>query len=639
MDDQVPRIQVRIEKPQINIYNVNQPKTKNINDALTKKLLSIHNYSKIPTNDKTSTKKPCGFFQSINLHKMDSNSPKLKSEKHRQLSRDKSEKTLSLRSVLNNKRLALGRNTVNVILPQSYTENPTKSLMVCPKCTPFSFSKSIITKNLVNRMEKIQRDIEKETINLIIYNHKCLIVSIFKEHLIYNDLGEFLKRFYFNFESMPRIKRAVKFYNEYCFFFPRLKSITDNFFFQKNIQRKKKIEKIKIDEIEEVEGMTDSQKVTVIKSKFINSLANDDLRKDLSNSVSNLGKTENEVLDLLKDISEISSKDISEFELIENPQKSSKIPKEVNQNKAKSKSKNQNPKKTDSKIEKFCLASKSIPDKMDNNNKISDKNEAKLFKHQSQAILTQICSPQSSVTLNKASPVISFANKKSRYYNLLDIANSYTQSINKINHEKINLNSNSNSNKNINKYSIANKNPISYLKKTQGTNSLKKLNTNFSKIDKKNDNIAKGKANQRRMKTKQEGTNSEKELSKHSQNALKAIQIMSRNYNLKSHLSSKNDLNSNINRNNLNFINNYSIDMKKQPRFTKISLNPKEDLNFSKNNKKKEEFPNQHLIKKVEKQSSKKDEKKESFNKYVNKKQPLYQPYFSTGTVSNTSKN
>lgn len=39
-------------------------------------------------------------------------------------------------------------------------------------------------------------------INDIIYNEQTHIVSVFKDYLIYDDISEFLKRFYYRLESV-----------------------------------------------------------------------------------------------------------------------------------------------------------------------------------------------------------------------------------------------------------------------------------------------------------------------------------------------------------------------------------------------------------------------------------------------------
>lgn len=46
----------------------------------------------------------------------------------------------------------------------------------------------------------------------IIYNEKSHIVSVFKDFLIYDDNSEFLKRYYFHYESVPRLPKIIDYY-------------------------------------------------------------------------------------------------------------------------------------------------------------------------------------------------------------------------------------------------------------------------------------------------------------------------------------------------------------------------------------------------------------------------------------------
>ena len=46
-----------------------------------------------------------------------------------------------------------------------------------------------------------------EIIDDIVYNEEKHIVSIFKDYLIYDDIGEFLKRSYSSQEIIPRLQK------------------------------------------------------------------------------------------------------------------------------------------------------------------------------------------------------------------------------------------------------------------------------------------------------------------------------------------------------------------------------------------------------------------------------------------------
>ena len=57
-------------------------------------------------------------------------------------------------------------------------------------------------------------------INDIIYNEKTHYVELFKEFLIFEDLNEFLKRFYKLKESSSRIPNICEYYENYTLYAP-----------------------------------------------------------------------------------------------------------------------------------------------------------------------------------------------------------------------------------------------------------------------------------------------------------------------------------------------------------------------------------------------------------------------------------
>lgn len=78
-------------------------------------------------------------------------------------------------------------------------------------------------------------------INDIIYNEQTNIVAVFKDYLIYDDLSEFLKRFYDKSESKTRLPKIWEFYEKYSKVFPNYVNIPENKFMFKNIERKQKL--------------------------------------------------------------------------------------------------------------------------------------------------------------------------------------------------------------------------------------------------------------------------------------------------------------------------------------------------------------------------------------------------------------
>ena len=71
----------------------------------------------------------------------------------------------------------------------------------------------------MNKLISLQRySISPEEFNLIqithiIENDSCHIVSLFKEHLIYDEGTDFLRRFYGKRESSIRLTKLYEYYN------------------------------------------------------------------------------------------------------------------------------------------------------------------------------------------------------------------------------------------------------------------------------------------------------------------------------------------------------------------------------------------------------------------------------------------
>ena len=60
----------------------------------------------------------------------------------------------------------------------------------------------------------------KISINNLVFNETCLVVSRFKDFLIYDDNSEFLRRFYPSKESEQRLIKILNFYETYSKIFP-----------------------------------------------------------------------------------------------------------------------------------------------------------------------------------------------------------------------------------------------------------------------------------------------------------------------------------------------------------------------------------------------------------------------------------
>ena len=104
-------------------------------------------------------------------------------------------------------------------------------------------------KNLLNNFKKnfhlkysySYNYILKNKITHIIYNEKYHLVSCFKEFLIYDDPGEFLKRFYNISESFYKIKSYCDFYEKNSKNFPNYCILPESKYMFKNIKKKQKM--------------------------------------------------------------------------------------------------------------------------------------------------------------------------------------------------------------------------------------------------------------------------------------------------------------------------------------------------------------------------------------------------------------
>jgi hypothetical protein len=105
-------------------------------------------------------------------------------------------------------------------------------------------SKSDLQKRLIERVgRKYASDrtiYNAKVINDLIYNENTHIVSVFKDYLIYDDRGEFMKRFYSSSEIQPRIQKITAYYSQNSRVFPCYFGIDERKYMFKNIKRKQK---------------------------------------------------------------------------------------------------------------------------------------------------------------------------------------------------------------------------------------------------------------------------------------------------------------------------------------------------------------------------------------------------------------
>ena len=84
--------------------------------------------------------------------------------------------------------------------------------------------------------------------NNLVFNDSCRIVARFKDYLILDDNTEFIRRFYFNDESHPRLNRILNFYETYSKIFPNYMILKESKYLYRNIRKKQKM----IDAVNEI---------------------------------------------------------------------------------------------------------------------------------------------------------------------------------------------------------------------------------------------------------------------------------------------------------------------------------------------------------------------------------------------------
>lgn len=61
---------------------------------------------------------------------------------------------------------------------------------------------------------------------------------MFKDYLIFDDVSEFLKRYYNFIEAVERMPRIIEFYDKFSKVFPNYVNLPENKYMFKNIERK-----------------------------------------------------------------------------------------------------------------------------------------------------------------------------------------------------------------------------------------------------------------------------------------------------------------------------------------------------------------------------------------------------------------
>ena len=77
-------------------------------------------------------------------------------------------------------------------------------------------------------------------VNDITFNRPNILTTYFKDYLVYDEISEFLKRYYRVSESTPKLSRLFDFYNQYYKVFPNYILLRERQFMYKNIERKQR---------------------------------------------------------------------------------------------------------------------------------------------------------------------------------------------------------------------------------------------------------------------------------------------------------------------------------------------------------------------------------------------------------------
>lgn len=109
------------------------------------------------------------------------------------------------------------------------------------KITIINNIKKKIHETLLRKYKNMPLRYNSNIIDNIIYNERAHIVAAFKDRLIIDDNGEFLKRYYNLDESFVRLPKFFEYYELYSKIFPNYTAIGESKYLYQNIQKKQKM--------------------------------------------------------------------------------------------------------------------------------------------------------------------------------------------------------------------------------------------------------------------------------------------------------------------------------------------------------------------------------------------------------------
>lgn len=319
MQYNVPLINVNIAQPKITIFNFSQKgnsstKLADILKSLTtkssdRKKQKSSNFQ--CNNPKTSNNPNHNSLKLFSINPKDSSNQNdnLNANSSKVVEKEEQQKQSKLGKYKNLKKKKKSITSIKLTNHECIdTTYKIPNYYLCSYCEYFTcrISRRIINKNLHNSQEKYILENNRNEIDYILFNHKCTLVAKFKDFLIWDDLKEFIDSFIkLNYSRSRIIKYVNSSRHKNEFIIPLFAKLSDNLFYQKNIGRKRKVINIKLDDNN---GLEESKLTTFLKSKFVNSLLNDDLKKEAEPS--DLNSSGNEVLEMLDKIDIQGSKEL-----------------------------------------------------------------------------------------------------------------------------------------------------------------------------------------------------------------------------------------------------------------------------------------------------------------------------------------
>ena len=167
------------------------------------------------------------------------------------------------------------------------------SLSISNIITPNKVTKKSILKKIYKlfnkKYSKLPESYDINIIDNIIYNEKSHIVATFKDCLISDDIGEFLKRFYKKNESAIRLPKFYEYYDLYSKIFPNYTAFEEGKYLYLNIQRKQRMIDLQ-EQMEFEENQNKEQKETSsLYSESKENIFNTDAIDSILNGTNNEG--------------------------------------------------------------------------------------------------------------------------------------------------------------------------------------------------------------------------------------------------------------------------------------------------------------------------------------------------------------